>query len=73
MVLSKYLRDDLIFNEILSFITISVIIKTHDHPKNETPHKYYVIVAAFYLLAMVTSNYALYFVDYVVQVVGKCE
>ncbi|KAL7022355.1 hypothetical protein ACKWTF_012209 [Chironomus riparius] len=53
------------------FVTAKGIMMTHDHPINETPQMYYFIVALFYLLAMTTSNMAIQYIPYVVQVVGK--
>lgn len=53
------------------FLIAKAVIMTHDHPKNETPHKFYIFTAIFILLAQVTSNLALQYIEFVVQVVGK--
>lgn len=46
---------------------------THNHPKNETPQKFYALVAVFYVLGKVTSHLALQWVPYPTQVIGKGE
>lgn len=46
---------------------------SHDHPKNETPQKYFAIIGVFYVLGKVTSYISLRYVPYPTQVVGKCE
>jgi hypothetical protein len=49
------------------------IIWSHDHPKNETPQRYFCIIAIFYVIGKVTAYTALRFVPYPFLVVGKCK
>lgn len=44
---------------------------TKNKEDNMTPQKYYVVIAIFNVLTMITSNMALQFIPYVVLVVGK--
>ncbi|KAG5684403.1 hypothetical protein PVAND_013638 [Polypedilum vanderplanki] len=47
------------------------VIMSHDHPKNETPQRYYCIIGVFYVLGKVTSYISLRYIPYPTQVVGK--
>lgn len=42
-----------------------------DHPKNETPQKFYILVSIFHFLGGVTSKMALEYISYPVHVIGK--
>ncbi|KAG5670128.1 hypothetical protein PVAND_000410 [Polypedilum vanderplanki] len=54
-----------------NFVVAKIVIIICDHPQNETLHKYYMLIAVFNFLAQLTSNLALKYVEYVIQVVGK--
>lgn len=50
-----------------------IALFTHKTPKNEVPQKYYAFAGIFFVLSLVTSNIAILYVPYVVQVVGRCK
>lgn len=54
-----------------NFENFSGMIMAKSYEDNETPQKYYAIIAIFNVLTMITSNMALQYIPYVVLVVGK--
>lgn len=52
-------------------IILLVVMLITDHPKNETPQKYYILVSTFHFLGGVTSKMALKYISYPVHVIGK--
>lgn len=55
----------------IKIIFFTVFALTCNHPPNETPQKYFMLAAIFYFLAMTTSNMALTYVSYPMQVIVK--
>lgn len=49
------------------------LVRDQPKDKNETPQTFYLLVAIFYVSAMVTSNMALHWIPYPTQVIGKGE
>ncbi|CAF1467778.1 unnamed protein product, partial [Adineta steineri] len=66
-----YILSLVFFQCIFNAIVSKVILVVRNTPRDTTPSKMYAFASFTYLFAMLASNYALEFVSYPMQVLGK--